>query len=147
VRTGAEVAVFVARRRGSEVLVLHRSPQQGGYWHVVAGGVERGETAAAAAARELHEETGLVAEVSGGVDVVEYVYSLTEEPADRRALYDPAVAAVTVTCFRASAPDDWEPTLDWEHDDYRWCDPDEAFETLRWPDTARAMRELMLHGR
>ena len=146
-RTGAEVAVFVARRRGSEVLVLHRSPQQGGYWHVVAGGVERGETAAAAAARELHEETGLVAEVSGGVDVVEYVYSLTEEPADRRALYDPAVAAVTVTCFRASAPDDWEPTLDWEHDDYRWCDPDEAFETLRWPDTARAMRELMLHGR
>jgi 8-oxo-dGTP pyrophosphatase MutT (NUDIX family) len=147
VRTGAEVAVFVARRRGSEVLVLHRSPQQGGYWHVVAGGVERGETAAAAAARELHEETGLVAEVSGGVDVVEYVYSLTEEPADRRALYDPAVAAVTVTCFRASAPDDWEPTLDWEHDDYRWCDPDEAFETLRWPETARAMRELMLHGR
>jgi 8-oxo-dGTP pyrophosphatase MutT (NUDIX family) len=147
VRTGAEVAVFVTRRRGSEVLVLHRSPQQGGYWHVVAGGVERGETAAAAAARELHEETGLVAEVSGGVDVVEYVYSLTEEPADRRALYDPAVAAVTVTCFRASAPDDWEPTLDWEHDDYRWCDPDEAFETLRWPDTARAMRELMLHGR
>jgi 8-oxo-dGTP pyrophosphatase MutT (NUDIX family) len=147
VRTGAEVAVFVTRRRGSEVLVLHRSPQQGGYWHVVAGGVERGETAAAAAARELHEETGLVAEVSGGVDVVEYIYSLTEEPADRRALYDPAVAAVTVTCFRASAPDDWEPTLDWEHDDYRWCDPDEAFETLRWPDTARAMRELMLHGR
>jgi 8-oxo-dGTP pyrophosphatase MutT (NUDIX family) len=147
VRTGAEVAVFVTRRRGSEVLVLHRSPQQGGYWHVVAGGVERGETAAAAAARELHEETGLVAEVSGGVDVVEYVYSLTEEPADRRALYDPAVAAVTVTCFRASAPDDWEPTLDWEHDDYRWCDPDEAFETLRWPETARAMRELMLHGR
>lgn len=146
-RTGAEVAVFVARRRGSEVLVLHRSPQQGGYWHVVAGGVERGETAAAAAARELHEETGLVAEVSGGVDVVEYVYSLTEEPADRRALYDPAVAAVTVTCFRASAPDDWEPTLDWEHDDYRWCDPDEAFETLRWPETVRAMRELMLHGR
>lgn len=146
-RTGAEVAVFVTRRRGSEVLVLHRSPQQGGYWHVVAGGVERGETAAAAAARELHEETGLVAEVSGGVDVVEYVYSLTEEPADRRALYDPAVAAVTVTCFRASAPDDWEPTLDWEHDDYRWCDPDEAFETLRWPETARAMRELMLHGR
>ena len=142
-RTGAEVAVFVTRRRGSEVLVLHRSPQQGGYWHVVAGGVEAGETAAAAAARELREETGLVAEVAGGVEVVEYVYSLTEEPADRRALYDPAVAAVTVTCFRATAPDEWEPTLDWEHDDYRWCDPDEAFGTLRWPDTARAMRELV----
>jgi 8-oxo-dGTP pyrophosphatase MutT (NUDIX family) len=135
--------VFVTRRDGSEVLVLHRSPQQGGYWHVVAGGVEADETAAAAAARELHEETGLVAEVEGGVEVVEYVYSLTEEPADRRALYDPAVAAVTVTCFRAAAPDEWEPTLDWEHDDYRWCGLDQAFDLLRWPDTASALRELV----
>jgi 8-oxo-dGTP pyrophosphatase MutT (NUDIX family) len=142
-RTGAEVAVFVTRKDGAEVLVVHRSPQQGSYWHVVAGGVEAGESAAAAAARELQEETGLVAQVEAGVEVVEYVYSLTEEPAERRALYDPSVAAVTVTCFRATAPDDWEPTLDWEHDDYRWCSPRGAFETLRWPETAGALRELV----
>jgi len=43
VRTGVEVAVFVTRKSLSEVLVLHRSPEQGGYWHVVAGGVEPGE--------------------------------------------------------------------------------------------------------
>jgi 8-oxo-dGTP pyrophosphatase MutT (NUDIX family) len=142
-RTGAEVAVFVTRKGGAEVLVVHRSPQQGSYWHVVAGGVETGESAAAAAARELQEETGLVAEVEAGVEVVEYVYSLTEEPADRRALYDPAVAAVAVTCFRATAPDEWEPALDWEHDAYRWCSPREAFDTLRWPETARALRQLV----
>jgi 8-oxo-dGTP pyrophosphatase MutT (NUDIX family) len=146
-RSGAEVAVFVTRMRGSEVLVLHRSPQQGGYWHVVAGGVETGETAAAAAARELQEETGLVAAVEAPVEVVEYVYALTEEPAERRAMYDPSVAAVTVTCFRATAPDDWEPTLDWEHDGYRWCSVGEAFETLRWPETARALRELLADQR
>src|SRR5690348_17916689 len=39
--------------------ILHRSPVQGGYWHVVAGGVEPGETAEEAARRELREETGL----------------------------------------------------------------------------------------
>jgi hypothetical protein len=54
---------------------------------------------------------------------------------------------VTVTCFRATAPDDWEPTLDWEHDGYRWCSVGEAFETLRWPETARALHELLADQR
>ena len=143
VRTGAEVAIFVTRTSAAEVLIVHRSPEQGGYWHVVAGGVESGESATEAAARELREETGLVAEVTVGVEVTEYAYSLTEEPADRRARYDPSVAHVEVTCFRVAAPDDWEPTLDWEHDDHRWCEPEEAVELLRWPATAGALRKLV----
>ena len=143
VRTGAEVAIFVTRNSAAEVLIVHRSPEQGGYWHVVAGGVESGESATEAAARELREETGLVAEVTAGVQVTEYAYSLTEEPADRRARYDPSVAHVEVTCFRVAAPDDWEPTLDWEHDDHRWCEPEEAVELLRWPATAGALRKLV----
>lgn len=142
-----EVAVFVTRKGGAEVLILHRSPVQGGYWHVVAGGVEPGETATEAAARELLEETGLAAEPVAGVEVVEYVYSLTEEPAERRDRYDPAVAHVNVTCFHVAAPDDWEPKLDWEHDGHRWCDPGEAFASLRWPATAEALRKLLAPGR
>jgi 8-oxo-dGTP pyrophosphatase MutT (NUDIX family) len=88
VRTGAEVAVFVTRRNGAEVLIVHPSPIQGGYWHVVAGGVEAGEVPEDAARRELEEETSLVARVSQGPHVIEYVYPLTEEPADRRDQYD-----------------------------------------------------------
>ena len=87
-----EIAVFVTRKSAAEVLILHRSAVQGGYWHVVAGGVEPGETATAAAERELREETGLVANAEAGVEVVEYVDALTEEPADRREQYDPSVA-------------------------------------------------------
>jgi 8-oxo-dGTP pyrophosphatase MutT (NUDIX family) len=142
-RTGAEVAVFVARKGDTEVLILHRSPEQGGYWHVVAGGVEPGETAVEAAERELHEETGLTAQVSTGIEATEYVYPLTEEPAERQIQYDPSIVQVEVTCFRVTAPDDWEPDLDWEHDDHRWCAPDEAFDALRWPATARALRQLV----
>ena len=143
-RTGVEVAVFVTRKGGSEVLILRRSAEQGGYWHVVAGGVEPGETAAAAAERELREETGLVAEAVAGVEVIEYVYPLTEAPADRRSQHDPSVAEVEVTCFHITAPDDWEPSLDWEHDGHRWCAPEEAFATLRWPGTAQALRKLLM---
>ena len=68
-RTGVEVAVFVTRKSGSEVLIVHRSPEQGGYWHVVAGGVEPGEAVEDAAERELLEETGLVAKVTAGIKV------------------------------------------------------------------------------
>lgn len=136
--------MFVTRRSGSEVLVLHRSAEQGGYWHVVAGGVERGEKVADAAERELREETGLLAKPAAGVEVVEYVYPLTEEPADRRNRYDPSVAEVEVTCFHVDAPDEWEPRLDWEHDGHCWCTPGEAFALLRWPATAQALRTLLM---
>jgi dihydroneopterin triphosphate diphosphatase len=140
----AEVAIFVTRNARSEVLLVHRAASLGSYWHTVAGGVERGETAAEAAARELREETAL-----DGVEllpletVVEYAYPLSEEPPARRALYAPDVVAVPVTCFLVEAPDGWEPTLDWEHDDHRWCAPAEAVATLRWPDTAAALRRLL----
>ena len=144
VRTDIEIAVFVTRKSGAEVLILHRSAVQGGYWHVVAGGVEPGETATVAAERELREETGLIANAEAGVEVVEYVDPLTEEPADRPNHHDPSVAQVNVTCFHVSAPDEWEPNLDWEHDDHRWCKPGEAFTTLRWPATARALRMLLI---
>src|SRR3954466_2023062 len=100
-RTGEEAAIFVTRRERTETLIVHRSPVQGSYWHVVAGGVEPGESAEQAAARELMEETGLDATPVAPREVVEYVYSLTEEPAERRAAYDPSVVEVTVTCFIA----------------------------------------------
>jgi lipoyl(octanoyl) transferase len=141
--TRAEVAVFVTRERAAEVLLLRRSPEHGGYWHVVAGGIEPGETAAAAAARELREETGLVAEVGHGVAAVEYVDPRTREAAAPPSLHDPEVVEVAVTCFLVSAPDGWEPALDWEHDRHRWCSAEEAYATLRWPGTARALRELV----
>jgi 8-oxo-dGTP pyrophosphatase MutT (NUDIX family) len=68
---------------------------------------------------------------------------LSEEPPDRAGLYPEGLVEVRVHCFVADAPDDWEPTLDWEHDDHRWCPPDEAAAALRWPDTADALRTLL----
>jgi 8-oxo-dGTP pyrophosphatase MutT (NUDIX family) len=115
--------VFVVVRRGGRFLVLHRSEANGAYWHGVAGGVEAGESFAAAAARELNEETGLEAEPSALPDVYDY-------------------DGIRVECFAVEAPSGWEPELDWEHDDYRWCTVDEAVELLYWPEPRALLRSL-----
>jgi len=115
--------VLIVVRRGGEYLVVHRSPENDAYWHLVAGGVEEGETFAEAAVRELREETGLEEAV---------------EPLDSSFVYD----VVHVECFIAEAPEAWEPALDWEHDGYRWCAREEAAELLYWPEPAALLRSL-----
>ena len=134
-RLPSEVFVFV--RRGDEYLVLLRSKRQGGYWHCVAGGLETGETFAKAAARELREETGLAAPL---VDLNRpYVYRLhASEPR-----YGETGGTIRVECFLAEAPAGWEPRLDWEHDDYRWCRAEEAATLLYWPEPRQVLLEVL----
>jgi dihydroneopterin triphosphate diphosphatase len=115
--------VLVVVRRGEEFLVVHRSPENDAYWHLVAGGVEDGETFADAAVRELREETTLEATVERVESPFEY-------------------EGIRVEPFVAHAPAGWEPTLDWEHDDYRWCTREQAVELLYWPEPRDIVRSL-----
>lgn len=132
-----EVAVFVVRDQDGYVLLLHRAPAEGGYWHVVAGRIEDGEIPEEAATRELQEETGLVADVVFLDEVIEYASAETLMPARAGS-----GVAVVVTCFAANAPRPWQPILDEEHDGHRWCPGREAASTLRWPGTAKVLRSF-----
>lgn len=127
----AEVMIHV--RRGDEFLVAHRSPEGGGYWHAIAGKVEEGEGPEAAAIRELREETGLETEALETLG--EFAY-LREEWESQPGL------RVHVEAFLVDVEPGWEPTLNEEHDEYRWLRRDEAAELLFWPEPAQLLRAL-----
>jgi dATP pyrophosphohydrolase len=119
---------LVAILRDGRLLLVHRVPDDGGYWHLVGGGIERGESPAVAAAREVAEEVALAVPL---------------DPLDVTYAYERDGLTIVVECFRAAAPAGWEPRLNEEHDDYRWCDAAEADALLRWPEPRELAARLL----
>jgi 8-oxo-dGTP pyrophosphatase MutT (NUDIX family) len=138
-RTPHEVLVVV--RRDADYLVMHRAPEYEAYWHLVSGGVEPGESAREAALRELDEEVGLAAATL--VDLEHrFAYPLADESEWVRSRYAPDVEEVVVDCFLADVGGAWEPVLNDEHDDYRWCAAPDAAALLFWPEPRELVLEL-----
>lgn len=125
--------VMIHVRRGDEFLVALRSPESGSYWHTIAGKVEDGEEANAAAIRELREETGLETATLERLGEFAYVREHWEKEPGLR---------VQVAAFLVDVEPGWEPTLNEEHDDYRWLPRDDAAALLFWPEPAQLLRAL-----
>ena len=127
--------VLIVVRRGDEFLVLFRSEAEGAFWHTVAGTVESGEDPRATAIRELEEETGLV--VRGLEELPDLGFEYVRE-----AWEDQPGLRVPVRVFVTEAPPGWEPVLNEEHDEYRWCAREQAAELLFWPEPRRIVLSL-----
>jgi lipoyl(octanoyl) transferase len=125
---------------GQKVLLLRRSPDRGGFWQQVTGRIEPGEEAAAAARRELREETGADLPVTP----LGYVHGFALSPT-LAGRVGPGLRTGQETAFAASLPEGFEPRLSDEHCEWGWFSRQDAEALLPWAGLRRAVR-LASHG-
>ena len=89
--------------------------------------------------RELREETELEVPVENGYRAL---YPLEQEPPEVRARFAPEIIEIAITGFVAEAPPGWEPVIDEEHVDYRWCSAEDALALLEYEEPRAALREV-----
>jgi lipoyl(octanoyl) transferase len=128
------VSVTAVRTAG-KVLLLRRVEERGGFWQQVTGRIEPGEGAAAAAGRELGEETGADVPVHPLGYVHGFALGSTPVPGGEGVL-----RTGQETAFAALLPEGFEPRLSDEHRDWGWFDPAEALALLPWAGLRRAVR-------
>lgn len=122
------VSVTVLDGEG-RVLLLRRRPERGGFWQIITGRLEPGETPAQAAAREVREETG---------------QQMVVEPLDYRHAFalgeDVPPRLVEETAFVARWPHGRPVGLSDEHDASRWVSAAEAMAELPFKGLKEAVR-------
>ena len=130
-----KIVVFIARpaaRGGHEFLQLRR--QNTGYldgtWQTVRGSIEPGETAVAAARRELREETGVEPAEFYRLGSVESFYDLESDAIWHSVAFCALVAAGTTI------------VLNEEHSAARWIDERDVDEHFTWPSEKPLLAEI-----
>ena len=120
-------AVGVVCLRGDSVLLIRRgTPPRQGEWSLPGGRIEPGERAVDAALRELGEETGIQAEITGLIDVVD---GLFPEAGRHYVLIDYAARWVSR-----------EPVAGDDALEARFVALDEVERLIAWSETRRIIR-------
>jgi dATP pyrophosphohydrolase len=118
--------------------LLRSGPPLADTWHPVMGHVESGETAVACMWRELNEELGLPAEAAQilGAWALEQVHPFFIAELD---------AIVMSPRFVVEVSPGWEPTLNDEHEAWRWVHARDVNAAFMWPGQKAACREVVDH--
>ena len=134
-----DVYVFEQQREDARAAVrflqLHRAREPlKATWQPVMGHVQAGETALACALREVGEEAGLGLNNLLGLWALEQVHPFLLAERDE---------IVLSPRFVARAAWDWTPTLNDEHDAWRWVGESEIDQAFLWPGQVAACREAL----
>lgn len=123
--------VGVVCLKGDKVLLIKRgTPPRLGQWSLPGGRIEWGEAVDAAALRELKEETGVEAELTGLLDVVDGVFTSRETGETTRHY---------VMIDYAARWTGGEPVAGDDAADARFFTRDEAMAAVEWDETRRVI--------
>jgi dihydroneopterin triphosphate diphosphatase len=116
----------------SQYLLLKRcSPYLNGTWQMISGKIEEGETAHAAALREIQEETGITPDSFYCADAVETFYMKTRD--------EIVFCPVFVGMIREKADVRLSPH---EHDAFAWLPFEEARKRLIFAEQKRVIAHI-----
>jgi 8-oxo-dGTP pyrophosphatase MutT (NUDIX family) len=130
-RNQIEAIIFRKNNQEIEYLLLKRTQKKGGFWQPVTGGVEEKEREREAVIREVKEETG-VEEILAIIEDVHY-FKLEENGIDE------FVFGVEVS---PEAEISIEKNIYPEHDEFKWCNFEEALNLLKWPGNKEGLKKL-----
>ena len=119
-----QTTIAVVIRRRNHFLVLRRVPAGGGFWQIVTGRMEAGESPAQAAARELREETGFTAPIAP----LGYEHAFALAP-DGNARSGPRLGREIVFVADVAS----EAAISDEHDAHEWLPAHDAAARMRHP--------------
>lgn len=125
--------VGVVCLKGDQVLLIKRgTPPRLGQWSLPGGRIEWGEAVDVAALRELKEETGVEAELTGLLDVVDGVFTSRETGETTRHY---------VMIDYAARWTDGEPVAGDDAADARFFSREEAMAAVEWDETRRVIEQ------
>lgn len=122
---------------GERVLLLRRQPTAGGNWQPVTGRLEPGESAPAAATRELREETGLEAAVEPLGLIQSFLVDKAYLPDQTESVF-----AHEHTFVARVAPGSPVVLDSEEHEAHAWFTIEAALDAIRWSDDRDALELL-----
>lgn len=132
---GKDAAGLIIKRPDGKILMLRRSGAvMGGGWGVPGGRIDHGDTAQSTVESEADQEMGgLPAGSFSGrkyvfrLPLVEGDYYIVDDEGSTVSVEQDGEEEFTYTTLEyLTTEEDWEPELNWEHDDFGWFTPQEA---------------------
>ncbi|MFP4401555.1 MAG: NUDIX hydrolase [Candidatus Woesearchaeota archaeon] len=140
--TQLECIVYRRNNNKIEYLILKRTPEKGGFWQPVCGGLEKDDSSLLDGAfRELKEEANISKD-----DVMNIIKNVHYFEMTKHYLTGEPIPKVKEYVFGFEIYHEFEVSIDnniyVEHTEFRWVDLNEALSLLKWENNKNAFKKL-----